>query len=267
MLSRRKFIKSLPVLTLPGLAFKISSPPPIKLRFAVASDGHFGQKDTDYETFHKDLIRWMNQERVQKGLDFLILNGDIIHDEPTLLYDAKMALKNLNIPYFVNRGNHDRVGNDVWESTWGYPTNHSFTRNNVAFILADTSNEKGKYLCADVKWLKEELSKHAGRSGIYVFMHISQKTWVTHGIDCAEVCNLLESTPNVKGIFHGHDHDQDGGKVSGGKPYFFDGHFGGSWGTHYKGYRIVEIYEDDSWRTYQYNPTAEPILNSYEFKS
>jgi hypothetical protein len=88
-----------------------------------------------------------------------------------------------------------------------------------------------------------------------------------HGIECKEVIDLFEKTPNVKAIFNGHDHDQDSTKMYGKTPYFFDGHFGGSWGTTYKGYRIVEIYEDSTWQSYQYNPTAAPVLNTYSGKS
>lgn len=265
-LTRRNLLKSLPFLASSG-QFARSRDPQIKLRFAVASDGHFGQPGTEYEKFHQDLIGWLNLEKIQKGLDFTILNGDLIHNDPTLYYDLKNTLKRFSMPYYATRGNHDMVGRDVWQSTFGYPTNHSFSKDEYAFILVDTSNEKGEYVCPDAVWLEQELAKHSAKKGVFVFMHITPAKWTTHGIDCPDIRGLLEKTPNVNAIFHGHDHDQDGVKSSGGKPYLFDGHFGGSWGTHYKGYRIVEINYDNSWTTYQYNPAAEPILNKYQKKS
>ncbi len=264
-LTRRKLLKTLPLLAAAG-TIKTTRDPKILLRFAVASDGHFGQKNTDYEKYHSDLIGWLNMEKIQKGLDFVVLNGDLVHDDPTLYFDLKNTLKRLSSPYYVTRGNHDHVARDVWESTFGYPTNHSFVKGDYAFVLADTSNEKGEYLCPDAEWLKSELQKYSAKKGIYVFMHITPAKWTRHGIDCPVVMEMLEKTPNVKAIFNGHDHDQDGVKSNGVKPFFFDGHYGGSWGTTYKGYRIVEINYDESWKSYQYNPAAEPILNMYEKK-
>ncbi|PWJ59517.1 3',5'-cyclic AMP phosphodiesterase CpdA [Dyadobacter jejuensis] len=268
---RRTFLKSVPALTGLGLMSDVyaESPTTAKniLRVIIASDGHYGQPNTEFQEFHDDLIGWINREKLQKGVDFTIFNGDLVHDDPTLLYDLKTTLGKLQVPYYVTRGNHDKVAQDVWKSTWGYNTNHSFVKGRYAFILGDTSNEKGEYLCTDPEWLKSEVAKHSDKKGIFVFLHITPVKWTNHGIICQEITDLLENTPNVKAIFHGHDHDQDGTKMLGKKPYFFDGHFGGSWGTSYKGYRVLEIFEDDTWTCYQYNPTAAPILNSFSGKS
>ena len=38
-------------------------------------------------------------------------------------------------------------------------------------------------------------------------------------------------------------------------PFIFDAHFGGNWGTAYKGFRIVELKKDNSILTYILNPT------------
>jgi DNA repair exonuclease SbcCD nuclease subunit len=267
-LKRRSFLKSLPAVSgIPLLSLdEKERAPKIALRIIVASDGHYGEANTDFKTFHADFTKWVNHESLQKGVDFVVFNGDLIHNDPTLLFDFKSAISNLRMPYYVTRGNHDRVALDVWQSTWGYPTNHSFTNKEYAFILGDTSNEKGKYVCPDVAWLRGELAKYADKKGIFIFLHITPEKWTTHGIECKEVMDLFEQTPNLKGIFHGHDHDQDGQKMKGSKPYFFDGHFGGSWGTTYKGYRVIEINADDTWQTYQYNPTAAPVLNAFNGK-
>ncbi|MCF2446345.1 metallophosphoesterase [Dyadobacter sp. CY345] len=269
LFERRSFLKFLPAMS--GLSFfNLPENNPkagkIALRFIVASDGHFGQPNTDYKKFHSDLIGWINQEKVQKGVDFTVINGDLIHDDPTLMYDLKSTFENLRVPFYVTRGNHDKVGLDVWQSTWGYPTNHSFGKGEYAFILGDTSNEKGEYLCPDINWLRTEIAKYSTAKGIYIFLHITPEKWTDNGVNCKEVTDLFANTPNVKAIFHGHDHDQDSQKTLGKKPYFFDGHFGGNWGTTYKGYRVVEIYDDETWQTYQYNPTASPVLNSFNGK-
>jgi len=263
--NRRTWLKaSVPLLASLNTDFTSKNKPYI--RFIVASDGHYGEKDTPFEENHREFVKWVNSEKFQKGLDFVILNGDLIHNDPNLLYDFKTALKPLQVPYYVTRGNHDRVGLDVWKSAWGYETNHSFVRADFAFILLDTSDEQGKYVCPDIHWVRQELEKYKDAKGIYLFMHITPNTWTKHGIDCGELRELFSRTENLKAIFNGHDHDQDAVKTEGGKPYFFDGHFGGSWGTTYRGYRVVEIKEDGTWTTYQYNASAEPRLNTFSGK-
>lgn len=266
-ISRRLLLKAAAPLASAAVLPEFASPErKPHIRFIVASDGHYGEANTPFEKNHKEFVRWINQEKFQKGLDFVILNGDLIHNNPNLLFDFKNAIKPLQVPYHVVRGNHDRVGLDVWKSAWGYETNHSFTWSGYAFVLVDTSNEAGKYVCPDYEWVKQELAKHAAAKGIFIFMHITPAKWTTHGIDCPELMQLFSATENLKGIFHGHDHDQDSVKTEGGKPYFFDGHFGGSWGTTYKGYRVVEIQDDGSWTTYQFNASAEPRINTFTGK-
>lgn len=54
----------------------------------------------------------------------------------------------------------------------------------------------------------------------------------------------------------------DGVRYTNKFPHFFDAHFGGNWGTNYKGYRIVEISTDNKINTYQVNASKTPVLNS-----
>jgi hypothetical protein len=44
-------------------------------------------------------------------------------------------------------------------------------------------------------------------------------------------------------------------------PFLFDGHFGGSWGTDYQGFRVVELLEDNSIRSFIMNPLVK--LNDF----
>jgi len=74
------------------------------------------------------------------------------------------------------------------------------------------------------------------------------------------VMDLLDSTPNLRGVFHGHNHHETGMWISGERRYFFDSHAGGSWGAA-KGYRIVEIDEEHRMVTYQVNAEQGGQLN------
>jgi 2',3'-cyclic-nucleotide 2'-phosphodiesterase (5'-nucleotidase family) len=145
------------------------------------------------------------------------------------------------------------------------------------FIMADTSAPATAniYLAADIDWLKRKLEEHRDAAAIFVMIHIPQRThkvegWPEHGVhDKAEqpkgeaVMNLLESTPNVRAVFHGHNHLETGVYVSDERRYFFDSHAGGNWGAK-RGYRIVEIYDDHKMVTYQVNAEDDVELNRNE---
>jgi hypothetical protein len=67
---------------------------------------------------------------------------------------------------------------------------------------------------------------------------------------------LFGEYKNIKAVFHGHIHSLDGLKTHNGIPYLFDAHFGGNWGTEYRGFRVVEVMKDNSILTYMMNPTV-----------
>ena len=234
----------------------IQESPLTPLRFAIASDGHFGQAETNYAKFHEEMMVWLNEEKSGKGLDFVIFNGDLIHNEPRFLPQVKEHYDRLDAPYFVTKGNHDMTTREHWEDTWGYGENHDFEKGDCAFLLGTTSNARGDYLSVNIDWLKERLSHYEEKRHIFGFFHISQRKVTKHGIDSPDASSLLESTPNVAAVFHGHDHDVDGVIYSNERAYFYDGHMGGNWGTNYRGYRIVEVAPEGKVSTYQCNPAA-----------
>lgn len=235
------------------------------LRFAVASDGHYGQPKTDYGLYFDNIVKNLRRERDEKGLQFVVFNGDLFHDEVKFLPEVKQQFERLGFPYYVTRGNHDHVPTPLWRDTWGYSLNHAVEINkNAAMLLVDTSNEKGEYLCPDFGWIDAELSKLTRKQHVFLFAHIPSKQWSPHGTTCAEWESILGKYPNLKATFHGHDHAVEDGK-KGAKPAFFDGHFGGNWGVGYRGYRIVETRADGTCYTYQFNPEAQTKVNEQVF--
>jgi 3',5'-cyclic AMP phosphodiesterase CpdA len=263
---RREFLKkSVPVLLLLAngkIAYAAGSDLAEKrkksiLRFAVASDGHYGQPETSYEDDFKRIVEQINFQHKKQPLQCTIINGDIIHNDPVFLPPAKQHLDQLKMPYYVTQGNHDQVNASEWQQVWQLPVNHSFTIKGQAFILATTSNIKGEYLCPDLSWLEQRLEEYRQAANIFIFIHITQMKWTQHGIDSPAFTDLLKKYKNIRAVFHGHDHIQDDIKVQDGIPYLFDGHFGGNWGTAYKGFRIVELLADNTIATYMLNPTAK----------
>ena len=235
----------------------------VKLRFAVASDVHYGQPNTLFEQMTETVINQINLFHQQSPLDFSVVNGDLIHNEKEFLPLVKGKLDILKMPYYVTRGNHDMVTPEYWNSVWGTPLNHDVVVKDNGILLGDTSNEKGVYLSPDLSWLNKTLETHKDKKQVFIFLHIPQAKWTKNGISTPEVFDTIKKYPNVKAVFHGHEHDQDSFKMVEKVPYIFDAHVGGNWGTPYKGFRVVELLKDNSMITYMMNPTDK--LNALSF--
>lgn len=239
----------------------------VKLRFAIASDGHYGQPGTDYKKDHENIIRWLNQAHEKTPLDFVIINGDLVHDQPALLKEVKKEYYDrLKVPFYAIPGNHDHADTAQWISVFGYEDNFAFEKNGIGFVLANTSNTKGVYLAPDNRFLKKELDKFKSLSTVFVILHIPPHIWVPQNpfVESQDTIALLHSYPNVKAVFHGHDHSLDAVFYTDKLPHFFDSHIGGNWGTAYKGFRIVEVGLNDKIFTRQINASNTPILNEQE---
>ncbi len=226
----------------------------IKLRFVIASDGHYGQKDTEYEKYFATLVSRINEEHASKPFAFCMINGDIIHDDKNHFPAAKKALDQLGMKYYVSQGNHDHVSPEEWEAIWNMPVNLDFTIKENTFLIATTSNEKGVYLCPDINWMAVQLEKHVRQKNVIVFIHINPGKLTKFGVDCPALFEVFAKHKNVRAVFNGHDHDEEGIKIKNGIPFIFDAHFGGNWGTAYRGFRVVEIMKDNSIATYIMNP-------------
>jgi DNA repair exonuclease SbcCD nuclease subunit len=229
----------------------------VSFRFAIASDGHYGQANTDFNDFYSKITQHINLFHQQSPLQGCVINGDIIHDKKEFLLQAKQKLDQLTIPYFVTKGNHDMVSDDYWKEVWTVPVNYEKVFKKHTFLMLSTSNEKGEYLSPDLVWLKAKLDEHKKQKNIFIFLHIPQYKWTANAIDTPAYFELTKQYPNIKAVFHGHEHDQDGVKILHETPYLFDSHFGGNWGTSYRGFRVVEVLKDNTMITYIMNPIAK----------
>ncbi|MBN7811229.1 metallophosphoesterase [Algoriphagus sp. H41] len=262
---RRPFLQKISLLgtslmTLPFVSYgKLDFPKATRLKFITASDGHYGQPNTDFESSHRDLIQAINRE---ENVDFVVFNGDLIHDEPKWMPEVKKVYDTLQVPYYTTRGNHDRVSDAAWEEIWGRPDNFAFvSKAQHGIILASCSNEAGDYLCADAAFLKSQLEAYKALSHVFLFVHISQNDWTRHGVACQEILDLIASYPNLRATFHGHDHDVDGIMLYKKNPFLWSGHFGGSWGNPFPCYRVCEVGEDGKTVTYLKTVKDGTILN------
>ncbi len=134
------------------------------------------------------------------------------------------------------------------------------------FVLASTSNTKGEYVCPNNQFLKEKLTAFSNKKAVFVVLHIPPHKWLeqeTFFTECPDTLALLHNYTNVKAVLHGHDHSLDIVRYTQKLPHIFDGHFGGNWGTAYKGYRIIELSTDNKMYTYQVNGSKNPIINDF----
>jgi len=269
--SRRKFLKGFTltsaclltggfeVLTAEDI---LSAKEKVVLRFAVGSDAHYGQPNTEFNKTLRDFVLNVNNFHKGSKLDACVVNGDLIHDKKELLTEVKQNLDKLSMPYYVTQGNHDHVTPEYWKDTWTVAMDYDAIVKGNVFLMMTTSNEKGESLSPDLIWMKKKLDEHKQKN-VFLFLHIAQQKWTSGSISNPAYAELIKNYPNVKGVFHGHDHDQDGVKMLGTIPHLFDSHIGGNWGTDYKGYRIVELMKDNSVRTYIMNPVKEINTATY----
>src|SRR5262245_42227186 len=95
-------------------------------RFAIASDGHYGKPDTQYEKLHSQMVQWINAEKTKQGVDFTVINGDLFHDDVSFLEPVKKSWDSLTMPYYVSHGNHDKTEEAHWKTVWNSPWHFSF---------------------------------------------------------------------------------------------------------------------------------------------
>ncbi|WP_304517702.1 metallophosphoesterase family protein [Cecembia rubra] len=266
-MKRRPFLKKLTFLTsmtslMPFLNYgKMEFPEKTKLKFIVASDGHYGQPNTEFEASHKTLLKAIQQEQ---EVDFVVFNGDLIHDDPKWMPEVKKVYDSLKLPYFPVKGNHDRISETAWQNIWGIPADHRFVwKEHFGMILANSSNQAGEYLCADTEFLKSSLEEFKNLAFVFVFVHISQNDWTLHGVSCDPFLELMARYSNVRAIFHGHDHDVNGIMRNRKKPYLWSGHFGGSWGSPHPSYRVCEVGGDGKVITYLKSMNEGMILSGH----
>jgi hypothetical protein len=92
---------------------------------------------------------------------------------------------------------------------------------------------------------------------IFVFIHINPGKLTKHAVDCPELFEVFAKHKNIRAVFNGHDHDEESIKKRDNVPFVFDAHFGGNWGTSYRGFRVVELMKDNSLLTYIMNPVEK----------
>jgi hypothetical protein len=275
-LSRRRFIRQVSLATLAVMGGPLQRltgqevadlQDQVLWRFAVASDIHYGQPNTSYREMTQTILKQLNRFHNEFPLSFCVFNGDLIHDDSSFLSQLKNEFMQLGMDWYVTRGNHDLVDGKMWIDTFGYPLNHTVQQQQATLILADTSNQKGEYLSPNLEWLKQQLDRSSKSKHVFLFLHIPQAPWTKNSVDTPAFFDLVRKYPNIRAVFHGHEHDQDGIRTEAAIPYIFDAHVGGNWGTPYRGFRVVEILKNNNLVSYMMNPTEKIKIDKWKIYS
>lgn len=230
------------------------------LRFVIGSDSHYGQNQTPYREYLETAVSRISMQHQAAPFDFAVINGDIVHDDISFFGEAKSILDKLPLTYYVTQGNHDMATPQQWETAWNRPVNFDIKRGDVAMLFATTSNVKGEYLPPDLNWLESKFREHQSAKHILLFIHIPPVKFTANAIESKGFIELVGKQPNLRAVFHGHEHDKDSIIWHNNIPYIFDGHIGGSWGVQYRGFRVAELYSDGALVTYMMDP--EKKINS-----
>jgi 3',5'-cyclic AMP phosphodiesterase CpdA len=263
-MNRRHFVQNLSTLalllngkTIMGNELPwISNRKPL-LRFVIASDLHYGQPKTEYAAMTDTALTHIKTMHTENPFAFGVFNGDLVHDNISYFGELRQKIETVPFPYYVTQGNHDLATKEQWEKAWDQQINFDIVMGDTVLLFATTSNEKGTYLPPDMLWLEQQFKKHSKAKHILLFIHIPPIKWTKHAIESTPFQELVKKQQNLRAVFHGHEHDQDGIKWQDGIPYLFDSHVGGNWGTPYRGFRVVEMQKDGSILTWIMNPTEK----------
>lgn len=246
----------------------------MEYRFIVASDMHYGLGD--YQARTDLLLTNLNKEK-ETGLDFLVLNGDIVHSssedysdpEEMLRYVIPNIYEPLNVPLYTTAGNHDRINTETWKEITGHNRSHTFEWGDIGFIVLDTSDVSGsRQICIDKEFLAKSVDKFKHKKGVVLVSHIPRHRgqFLQPSVDsphCTEILKTLRNCENLLFMTHGHMHGQHGKFMRFGVPLFFDGHittYGTVGENTFYSYRIYEVYKNHV-VTKLWNMTDEKVEN------
>lgn len=240
----------------PGYAETLSTPPgDFLFQFATMNDVHVGEEVAGLIVIGDQILNegftwpdennpywlFMNNAAVneidERGADFVIIKGDITSEHKKEEFEkAKEIFSLLTMPYFVLRGNHDRIDADpenyyinVFDlKNYAPLDNHykidshghffiSFDYKNIHFIGLDSADiDGGGKICDEqLSWLQNDLALSFSKTTL-IFLH---HPVVAEPGDVAGVAGILNDStsrnqfltlvsnnPQVKGVFSGHTH-------------------------------------------------------------
>jgi 3',5'-cyclic AMP phosphodiesterase CpdA len=150
---------------------------------------------------------------------FVINTGDLVEHgrrphEWDNFFKIIAPLRDAQIPFYPARGNHDKGGEQNWETKFNVPNGsgsklyYSFDHGNAHFIALDTETSL-KPNTAQYQWLEKDLAATPAQH-VFVYSHLPPYSIGLHGSNKGvrqTLCPLLEKhKKKVRVVFNGHDH-------------------------------------------------------------
>jgi 3',5'-cyclic-AMP phosphodiesterase len=224
----------------PRPPFKVTTlvPPPGRLlfSFAVLSDVHVGEDiaglmvpplpflpaltngftwrnpvDNYWDFSLRAAVRQINAS----GADFTVVNGDVTAwYQEAEFKTAKDRLAKLTHPFYMVRGNHDRVGErpqDFFKSVFGLDSTwYSVDHDGFHFVILDDNrldNGFNGFPEEEFAWLSADLSSHR-EMPTFIFSH---RPLGARAVDVVpsirmRLHKIFGSNPQIVGVFNAHSH-------------------------------------------------------------
>ena len=131
----------------------------------------------DSQRAYDDLLPFLNKINAMKGVDFVILNGDI--SDFGLLQEFKWIedfYSKLNVPHIAIIGNHDHAANgvNIYKRMYSEQLDFTFTYKGVKFVCHNTNSREYNFngTVPDLNWLRAEFQPVAGIKGYLAVAHV-----------------------------------------------------------------------------------------------
>jgi len=167
--------------------------------------------DNYWEFTLRDAVEEVNKT----DASFTVINGDLTSWYTRPEFEAvKSHLERLEMPYYVTRGNHDRIGDnpeDYFLATFGLESSwYSVDHKGFHFIMLDDNRvEDGWHGFPEEEWawLEQDLSGHS-EMPTFVFSHRPMGAgWVDVDKDIRlRFLDILSKNPQVAAVLNAHSH-------------------------------------------------------------
>lgn len=131
----------------------------------------------DSQRAYDDLEPFINKVNATRGIDFVLLNGDI--SDFGLLQEFKWIegyYSRLKVPYLAIIGNHDHSANGiyVYQRMYSEKLDFSFIYKGVKFVCHNTNSREYNFdgTVPDLKYLRSQFQPEAGVKGYFAVAHV-----------------------------------------------------------------------------------------------
>ena len=146
----------------------LANPGDDTIRFVISGDS---------QNAYDDMGAFINKVNETRGIDFVILNGDI--SDYGLLQEFKWIetyYSKLKVPYLAVIGNHDHSANgvDVYQRMYSEQLDFSFIYLGVKFVCHNTNSREYNFngTIPNLNYLRSQFQPEAGVNGYFAVAHV-----------------------------------------------------------------------------------------------